>query len=93
MTITAPMVEIIGKFTGDLHYRMRYVRNLEPIILDDLTNFGEGLEIDGEIQKTICKLPEECHEEIVERAVTLAKIAWQGGTLTQAQQASKSKED
>lgn len=93
VTIIAPMVEIIGKFTGDLHYRMRYVRNLEPIILDDLTNFGEGLEIDGETQKTICKLPDECHEEIVERAVTLAKIAWQGGTLTQAQQASKSKED
>lgn len=32
---------------------------------------------------TECELPEEMHQEILERAVTLAKIAWQGTTLTQ----------
>lgn len=30
-----------------------------------------------------CELPEEIHQEILERAVTLAKIAWQGTTMTQ----------
>lgn len=33
---------------------------------------------------TECELPEEMHHEILERAVTLAKIAWQGTTMTQA---------
>lgn len=30
-----------------------------------------------------CELPEEIHQEILERAVTLAKMAWQGTTMTQ----------
>jgi hypothetical protein len=44
--------------------------------------------IDGKYLITECELPEECHEEILERAVTLAKIIWQGETSTQAQAAS-----
>lgn len=89
--IQIPFAEIIGKFEGDISYKLRYVRTLEPIILDDLYNYGDDLTIDGIRQKTACKLPEECHEEILERAVTLAKIAWQGGTATMAQQANNSR--
>ena len=86
-----PFVEIIGKFRGEPKYQLRYVRSLEPIILEDLYNYGDDLTIDGVNQRTECRLPVECHEEILERAVTLAKIAWAGGTATTASQASKEK--
>lgn len=82
--IQVPFAEIIGKFVGGISYQLRYVRTLKPIILDDLYNYGDDLTINGVRQKTECILPEECHQEILERAVTLAKIAWQGGTATQA---------
>ena len=90
VSTTVPIVEILGKFTGELHYKIRYIKNLEPIILDDLTNWGEGLEIDGKTQMTECKLPDECHDEILERAVLLARIAWSGSST--AQEASKTKD-
>lgn len=80
--IQLPMVEIIGKFRGDVKYQMRYVRTLKPIILDNLTNYGDDLSIDNYQNAMECELPQEMHEEILERAVTLAKIAWQGGTAT-----------
>jgi hypothetical protein len=84
--IQVPMAEIIGKFKGDIQYQLRYIRNLNPIILDDLSNYGTDLTIGGVTSETPCTLPEETHQEILERAVTLAKIAWQGGTATQAAQ-------
>ena len=80
-----PMAEIIGKFYGDVKYQLRYIRTLTPIILEDLTNYGDDITIDGITAATECALPVETHQEILERAVTLAKIAWQGGTMTQAQ--------
>lgn len=84
--VQVPMAEIIGKFSGDIQYQLRYIRNLNPIILDDLNNYGTDLTIGGVTKETPCTLPEETHQEILERAVTLAKIAWQGGTATQAAQ-------
>lgn len=84
--IQVPMAEIIGKFTGEPEYKLRYVRTLKPIILDDLTNYGTDLTIGGITQETQCELPIETHQEILERAVTLAKIAWAGGTATTASQ-------
>lgn len=82
--VQVPMAEIIGKFNGVPSYQMRFVRKLNPIILEDLDNYGEDLSINGISTKRECELPEETHQEILERAVTLAKIAWQGGTATQA---------
>lgn len=82
--VQIPMAEIIGKFSGEIQYQLRYIRNLNPIILDDLSNYGTDLTIGGVTSETPCTLPEETHQEILERAVTLAKIAWQGGTATQA---------
>lgn len=79
-----PTAEIIGKFSGNVAYQLRYVKTLRPIILDNLINYGEDISIDGYTQVTECELPKEMHQEIVERAVVLAKIAWQGGTATQA---------
>ena len=85
----SPMIELIGKFTGEVQYQLRYIHSLKPIILEDLTNYGEDLTIDGISNETECELPEETHQEILERAVTLAKIAWQGGTMTGAAQQAK----
>lgn len=82
----ATSAEIIGKFKNAIKYQLRYVPKLKPIILEDLDNYGVDLTIDGEDGYSECVLPEETHREILERAVTLAKIAWQGGTITQAQQ-------
>lgn len=78
-------VEFIGNFpkTGTTKYTFRYLRKLQPVILEDLeTTYGEGLTIKG-LTKTregepVCELPEELHEELLQRAVELAKIAWQG---------------
>ena len=84
--IQLPMAEIIGKFRGEVKYQMRYVRTLKPIILEELSNYGDDLSIDGYTEAMECELPKEMHEEILERAVTLAKIAWAGGTATQAAQ-------
>ena len=84
--VSIPTIELIGKFTGNVNYQLRYIRNLSPIILEDLGNYGTDLTIDGVKKATECELPEETHQEILERAVTLAKIAWQGGTMTGAAQ-------
>lgn len=85
----ATSAEIIGKFKNAIKYQLRYVPKLKPIILEDLDNYGVDLTIDGEDSYSECILPEETHREILERAVTLAKIAWQGGTMTQATQAAQ----
>lgn len=89
-----PSAEIIGKFNGIPNFTLRYIRKPAPIILDDLTDYGTDLSIDGETSVTECELPEETHQEILERAVTLAKLAWQGQTASTAalQQRAQDKE-
>jgi hypothetical protein len=81
-----PIVEIVGNFGDNLVYTLRYIKKPAPIVLVNLEVEGyEDLEIDGVDTVSQCELPEETHQEILERAVTLAKIAWAGGTATQAQ--------
>jgi hypothetical protein len=84
-TAQQPIVEVIGRFEDDISYRLRYVKKLSPIILEDLKDYGEDITIGGLSTKTPCELPEETHQEILERAVALAKIAWLGSTSTQVQ--------
>ena len=69
------VIELIGNFpTGStIDYRLRYVRRPEPIILEDL---ADGLSIDGNTSAQTCLLPEHLHDEILLRAVELAKAAW-----------------
>lgn len=81
--IQLPMAEIIGRFVDNPPtYQLRYVKALKPIILVDLDQDYNELSIKNVQKKTECKLPEECHQEILERAVTLAKIAYSGSTDT-----------
>lgn len=96
MITNGSIVELIGNFPIAPDYYMRYVRTLKPIILIDLKDeYGSDdndtslITIEGEHAVTQCELPKECQEELLERAVTLAKITWQGGTATQAAQSSK----
>lgn len=69
-------------------YFIRYVKKPHPIILANIGDaYGEGLTIDG-VSNTdstaVCELPEIMHEQILQRAVELAKIAWGGdGNQTQ----------
>ena len=81
--IEQTVVEIIGRFVDNPPtYQLRYVKTLKPIILVDLDQDYNELSIKGVQKKTECELPEECHQEILERAVTLAKIAYSGSTDT-----------
>lgn len=69
-------------------YNIRYIRRPKPIILVDLgTEYGD-LTIDGESSISECELNPEIHEEILQRAVELAKIVYTGdanGLLTAGQ--------
>ena len=74
--IQLPYAEVIGRFKGDINYQLRYVKRPSPIILRDL----EGVAIEGRTEETPCELPAQIHPEILERAVSIAKLAYQGGT-------------
>lgn len=56
-------------------YGIRYVRVPKPIIVADLTS--DGLTIDGvSTVSEKCEIDPMLHEDILQRAVELAKIAW-----------------
>lgn len=68
------VVEIIASETIT-SYDMRYVKEPEPIILEDLTQGdfeGLGLSIGGKTAEQTCLLSSEIHREIINRAVELA---------------------
>lgn len=83
--------EIIVKAGAVLtDYVMRYVKMPEPIILLDLDSdddFGEsfdGLSIQGKTKRSECELDKSIHNEILQRAVELAKGHYKGDlSLTQ----------
>lgn len=76
-------VELIGRFgTGNnIEYRVRYVKRPQPIILE---NLSDGLTIDGKTAAQTCLLPEHLHDEILARAVDLAKASWSDSVAPQA---------
>ncbi len=70
---TANKVDIIvGPADTLTKYTIRYIRRPNPIIVSDL----DGLTIEGKTTTTECELDPILHEEILQRAVELAKIAW-----------------
>lgn len=67
------------------YYSVRYIKKPMPIILEDFSEaYGEDISIDGyngseDFYTTrCCELSSSLHEEILQRAVELAKIAWGG---------------
>lgn len=74
---TTPMIEIITLPNTTIDsYVMRYVKKPSPIILEDLATYG--VSINGEDSKTECELDTILHQEILQRAIELAKIAYTG---------------
>lgn len=64
---------VVGPADTLATYTIRYVRRPKPIIVSPL----DGLTIEGEGTKALdCELDDSLHEEIIQRAVELAKIAW-----------------
>lgn len=59
-------------------YTVRYIRRPKPIILCDLSSEYGDVSINGESVKTECELNPLIHEEILQRAVELAKAAYIG---------------
>lgn len=56
-------------------YFIRYVKKPVPIILEDLSQYGD-IKIDGMSDISACELNESTWDAILQRAVELAKIAW-----------------
>lgn len=63
---------IIGPNDLLTKYTIRYIRRPNPIIVSDL----DGLTIEGIGHQTECELDPILHEEILQRAVELAKASW-----------------
>lgn len=63
---------VVGPSDTLTKYTIRYVRRPNPIIVSNL----DGLTIEGKGDTLACELDPILHEEIVQRAVELAKIAW-----------------
>ena len=61
-------------------YYVRYLKRPTPIVLEALTG---GLTINGISEETGCALSPEIHEEILNRAIELAKCDYQGDLATQ----------
>ena len=75
-----------------LKYIIKYVRKPRPIILDDLNSIEGGLTIENYSGPSDCELNPITHTAILERAVTLAKLAWAGSnsTIQESQQKQRS---
>lgn len=63
---------VIGPSDTLTKYTIRYVRRPNPIIVSDL----DGLTIENKSTAIECELDPILHEEILQRAVELAKVAW-----------------
>lgn len=59
-------------------YKVRYVRRPKPIITVDLSSEYGDLTINGEGDVSECELNPIIHQEILQRAVELAKVAYTG---------------
>lgn len=84
------LVEVIVKEGAEISdYTMRYVRYPRPIILIDLED--EELSIQGENKVSECELDRSLVDEILQRAVEIAKGAYTGdlGTVVQLGQRSE----
>jgi len=67
------------------NYKVRYIKFPQPIILTSLSD--DGLSIHGIQGVTECELDPILHEEILQRAVEIAKIAYSGEGAQGAQEA------
>lgn len=92
ITDSSNKVELIAHSNDTIiSYIIRYIRIPKPIILVDLSTEYGDLSIDGVSTVSECELNEILHEEILQRAVELAKAAYIGdiNSITQMGQRSE----
>lgn len=74
---TEEVAEVISRIPIPANsYYMTYIRKPKPIIVENLTDSGVSLE--GYVTESSCELDSILHEEVVQRAVELAKAAYIG---------------
>ena len=67
-------------------YKIRYVRKPNPIVVANLASaVGDGVSVNGVSVMTECELDASIHQEILQRAVELAKAAYATDQSGQAQ--------
>lgn len=74
------VVELISNDTIK-SYNLRYIKKPAPIIISDLSSFGEGLTIEGLFTPRTSELDSTVHSEIVDRAVELAIASYRQNNL------------
>lgn len=72
-------ISINEPIVTNIRYVVRYVRKPRPIILTDLDDiYGESLSINGRTKSSSCELSDIVQEAVLQRAVELAKISYEG---------------
>ena len=72
-------ISINEPIVTNIRYVIRYVRKPRPIILTDLDDiYGESLSINGHTKSSSCELSDIVQEAVLQRAVELAKISYEG---------------
>lgn len=72
-------ISINEPIVTNIRYVVRYVRKPRPIILTDLDDiYGESLSINGHTKSSSCELSDIVQEAVLQRAVELAKISYEG---------------
>lgn len=77
-------VEFIGNFsnkTDEVTYQIRYVKHPKPIIVARLSQIPKAsgtYTIKGDSEESKGSVPPEMMEEVIQRAVEIAKNSWQG---------------
>lgn len=72
---------IAGPNDSLVKYTARYIKRPRPIVLTDLA--AEGVTVGGISAETTCELDPILHEDILQRAVELAKAAYTGDLSSQ----------
>lgn len=88
VTQPSPVVELVTSLEDESKektYRIRYVKMPRPIIVADIHDINEDLFIYGEHEPSSGSLPESMHEEVLQRAIELAKASYASDQSGQAQ--------
>jgi hypothetical protein len=75
----------VDRKAASRQYQIRYVKKPRPIIVADLDQTVGDVTIDGEYHAQTSELDPSIHEEILQRAVELAKASYASDQSGQAQ--------
>lgn len=81
---------IINSNESISQYKVRYIRKPAPIITTDLSSEYGDVSINGVTTVSECELNPIIHQEILQRAVELAKVAYTGDAASTVQMGERS---